>query len=472
MEKKLTLYNKKRDFKRTNEPKGKKVTKRKKHIFVVQHHEARRDHYDFRLEIGGVLVSWAVPKGPSYNYKDKRLAVKVEDHPYEYKDFEGTIPKGEYGGGTVILWDEGYYESENNIKEALRKGNLKIKLFGKRLKGAWALVKFKDDNWLLIKEKDNYVVYDDIKKQNRSIRTNRTMEEIADGKKNKPVKDSVKNHIVEGVEITNPNKPIFIRPTVTKYEIARYYKKVASHMLPYIKGRLLSTVRLPSGAGGEKFFAKHNFSSSSGIVEMKIPNKSGNKEDYYHITSAEGLISEVQFNSYEFHIWGSSIENIEKPNILVFDLDPDKGMALSKIRQGVRDLKSILDELSLKSFLKTSGGKGYHIVVPIDKLKSWDEASEFAQTVAKIMEAKWPDKYCSNMRKDKRKNKIFIDWVRNTKGATSVAPYSIRLKDKCRVSMPIKWSELDKVGPDEITMEDAIKRLKRKDPWEGFFGRN
>lgn len=144
-------------------------------------------------------------------------------------------------------------------------------------------------------------------------------------------------------------------------------------------------------------------------------------------------------------------------------------MSLSKIRQGVRDLKSVLDEFSLKSYLKTSGGKGYHVVVPIDKLKNWDDASEFAQNVAKVMEAMWPDKYSSNMRKNKRMNKIFIDWVRNTKGATSVAPYSIRLKDKCRVSMPIKWSELDKVGPADVTIEEAIKRLKRKNPWVGFF---
>lgn len=469
MKKGLDVYNRKRNFSKTNEPVGKKVVPKKRHIFVVQHHDARRDHYDFRIEVGGVLVSWAIPKGPSYDRKDKRLAVKVEDHPYNYKDFEGTIPKGQYGGGTVMVWDEGYYECDENTKDSLKKGKLKFRLYGQKLKGAWSIFKFKDDNWILIKEKDDYYVYDDITKIDTSVKTGRTMDEIASGRTIKKVKNSKKNYVVCGIEITSPDKKIFEKPKITKYDIALYYQKVADRMIPYLEGRLISTVRLPSGVGGEKFFAKHNFSSHGGVVKKIIPNKNGNKEDYYHIASKEGLISEVQFNSYEFHIWGSKVGNIEKPDILVFDLDPDKGLGLSKIRQGVRDLKSILDEFSLKSFLKTSGGKGYHVVVRIDKLKNWDDVSEFAQNIAKLMEAKWPDRYSANMRLDKRKGKIFIDWVRNTRSATSVAPYSIRLKDKCRVSMPIKWSELDKVGPAEVTIEDAIKRLKRKDPWAGFF---
>ena len=155
--------------------------------------------------------------------------------------------------------------------------------------------------------------------------------------------------------------------------------------------------------------------------------------------------------------------------MLVFDLDPDEKMNLKTVREGVKDLKSILDNLSLISFLKTSGGKGYHIVVPIHSIKKWKEFREFAQNIAKLMETKWPEKYVSNMRKEKRKNKIFIDWIRNTKGATSVAPYSLRIRKDATVSMPISWQELDKVKPDEITIQEAMKRLRRKDPWENFF---
>ena len=173
-------------------------------------------------------------------------------------------------------------------------------------------------------------------------------------------------------------------------------------------------------------------------------------------------------NGYEFHIWGSKVNDLKRPDILVFDLDPDELLDLKKVRQGVRDLKSILDELHLVSFLKTSGGKGYHIVVPISSIKNFDEASEFTHNIAKIMEMKWPQRYTSNIRLNKRNGMIFIDWVRNTFGATSVCPYSLRIKKKLRVSMPIKWSELDKIKPDDITMDDALINLIP----DSFFSKN
>ena len=146
----LKKYNNKRNFNKTNEPSGKVSKKHKKLRFVVQHHIARKDHYDFRLEFNGVLKSFAVPKGPSYNPKDKRLAVKVEDHPYSYRNFEGCIPAGEYGAGSVMLFDEGYYEEVTKFPKNFKFKVIKFKLYGKRLKGQWTLVHFKDDNYLLI----------------------------------------------------------------------------------------------------------------------------------------------------------------------------------------------------------------------------------------------------------------------------------------------------------------------------------
>ena len=173
-------------------------------------------------------------------------------------------------------------------------------------------------------------------------------------------------------------------------------------------------------------------------------------------------------NSIEFHIWGSVIQNLEKPDVMVFDLDPDEKLSLKKLRDGVKDLKSILDDLKLKSYLKTSGGKGYHVVVPMKNV-NWEEFRSIAKNIAVLMESKWPDKYTSNIRKEKRKNKIFIDWVRNTKGATSVVPYSLRARKNLPVSMPIFWNELDLIKPNEITINNALKRLKLKDPWKDFF---
>ncbi len=177
--KKLNSYNTKRNFKKTREPIGKiKKEKSWKLKFCVQHHLASRDHYDFRLEWKGVLLSWAVPKGPSYYTKDKRLAVRVEDHPYSYRNFEGIIPEGEYGGGTVMLWDRGYYEPLGDFAKDLKNGAIKFILKGKRLKGSWTLINFKEDNWLLIKENDAYANIMDISKFKRSIKSDLTMTEI------------------------------------------------------------------------------------------------------------------------------------------------------------------------------------------------------------------------------------------------------------------------------------------------------
>lgn len=450
----LKEYNQKRNFNKTSEPKGKKEKSNKKHVFVVQHHLARKDHYDFRLEWGGVLKSWAVPKGPSYNPNNKRLAVIVEDHPLSYRNFEGVIPKGEYGAGAVMLWDYGTWELVDGKKLDLTKGIIKFKLHGKRLKGLWTLVLMSDNNWLLIKDQDEYHLYDDILEFNTSIKTGKTMEEIKEN---------------NGVELTNPDKVIFKNPKVTKKDIFDYYEIVSERMLPFLKNRLISTIRLPDGYGGKPFYKKHfeNFDSFLGVKKLKTNEDKRN--DYYYIKDKFGLLSEVQMNSYEFHIWGSRVDDLNHADMLVFDLDPDEGLSLEKLRRGVKDLKKILDEYKLESFLKTSGGKGYHVVVPLRSKVTWKNARKIARDIAKLMELTWPDKYTSNMKKSKRKGKIFIDWIRNIKGSTSVAPYSIRLRRKATVSMPIKWSELDKVRPDEITIKEAIKRIRRKDPWENFW---
>ena len=455
----LKLYNNKRNFKKTTEPIGKKRKSNKKLKFCVQHHLARKDHYDFRLEYNGVLLSWAIPKGPSYNSKDKRLAIHVENHPLSYINFEGTIPKGEYGGGTVMLWDKGTYEPLENPNKTYPKGYLKFLLKGKRLKGSWTLIKTKDNNWLLLKEKDNIKLYDDINKYNTSIKSGKTMEEIS--QKEKKTTRSI------NIKITNPNRIIYKKNHTTKQDIINYYRKVYPYMKPFLNNRLISTVRCPNGTKKEAFFKKH-FKENKYLVPFTITNKE-KKETYYYIKNIEGIIYEAQLNSIEFHIWGSNINQINYPDYMVFDLDPDEKLDIAKVREGALDLKSILDDLKLKSYLKTSGGKGYHVVVPINTKINWNNFKKIAKNIAQLMEKKWPDKYTSNIRKDLRKNKIFIDWIRNTKSATSVAPYSLRAREKEAVSMPIKWSELNKIKPNEIDIKEALKRLKRKNPWTDFW---
>lgn len=830
MAKELEEYNQKRNFKKTGEPEGKPEKPEERLKFVVQHHIARRDHFDLRLEWDGALLSWAVPKGPSYDTRDKRLAIQVEDHPLEYKNFEGTIPKGEYGGGVVMLWDEGYWEPQADVDEGISDGSLKFVLKGRRLKGKWALIRIKakageaEKNWLLLKEKDDYAkTADGISEFATSVRTGRTMAEIEEGKDEKLnitknpfnkidvqlaklvntvpegenwlyelkydgyrilaylegtgvqlitrngndytkqfqniayslidwaagramvldgemvitdadgktdfqalqnymrnpkgknltyivfdllaldgadlrghclidrketlealMKDSPKNlyyskHIrgngkssflaacesnmegivgkkadsvytgtrsgdwiklkcdtrqefviggytlsekktsgvsslllgvyegkelvytgragtgltvrsmkelekkferikreatpfkrapeskknekitwlepvlvaeikfaqwtedhllrqasfkglrtdkdprdikkengadedqadeaqadkdqtavvqadekskeeqlpgkelerpmkgkgnsiiIDGIKITSPDKVIFEDPEIKKADVVQYYAKVSERMMPYVGNRILSVVRCPKGISGSCFFKKHPGQDSKGIVTMPIISNSEKKKDYFYVVNASGLISEAQMGTLEFHTWGSRADDLEKPDMMVFDLDPDEGMDLERVRQGVKDIKSLLDQLSLVSYLKTSGGKGYHVVVPFKPSVDWDTFHDFARHIAEIMEQKWPDRYTSNVRKDKRKNKIFIDWIRNGRGATSIAPYSIRARKGAHVSMPITWKELDTVAPDGVDMADALMRIGGNDPWKDFY---
>lgn len=454
----LDRYNKKRDFSRTKEPVGKKVKSSKKLKFVIQHHIARRDHYDLRLEYKGVYASFAVPKGPSFSTKDKRLAVKVEDHPISYGTFEGVIPKGEYGAGTVMLFDKGYWEPIGSGNIDFDKGPVKFFLNGERVKGGYSLVKFKDENYLLIKEKDEYVSKKSIKSFKTSIKTGRTMKEIAN---NEEV-------VSENVEITSEDKVIFDNGKITKGEIAEYYKLVGKRMMPFLDNRLISVVRCPNGIKEGVFFMKHLNNDSKNLGKKKIRNKLLESTDYYYIKNVNGILSEVQMNSYEFHIWGSKQNSIKKPDILVFDLDPDLGLSLKKVREAVLDLKSILDGLKLKSYLKTSGGKGYHIYVPLD-MPSFKKCEKIAKDISDLLVTEYPKKYTTNIRKSKRKGKIFIDYFRNKMGATSVCPYSLRLKETPSVSCPIFWNELDKIKPDSITIRNIGERLKKRDPWSGFF---
>ena len=420
-------------------------------MFVVQHHYSRREHYDIRFLYKGELVSFACPKGPSLSTKDKRLAVKVENHPVSYADFEGIIPKGEYGAGTVILLDKGYYTFRENSN--FDSDVVKFTFYGERLHGDYTLVRFKEDNWLLIKDRDKYSSNVKKLKYDTSIKSGKTKKEIE--------MDSFNT-----VELTHGDKVIFKKNKITKRDIFNYYKEVYPRMEKFFDNRLITTVRCPDGDISNKFFMKHLNNSKLGVKRVKSLIGTDNK--YYYVKDLEGLLSEVQMNSYEFHMWGSRARKLSKPDIMVFDFDPDERLSIKKVRDGVKDLKKILDRFNLKSYVKTSGGKGYHVLVPIN-VNSFKVLENISHQIASLMEANYPKKYTLNVRKEKREGKIFIDYFRNKKGATSVMPYSVRLNEKASISCPIKWSEIDTIKPDGITISNVKDRLKRKDPWEDFF---
>ena len=871
----LREYHRKRDFSITPEPRGEEAPERDgARSFVIQKHAASHLHYDFRLEMEGVLKSWAVPKGPSFDPTDKRLAMMTEDHPIDYGDFEGIIPAGEYGGGTVLLWDQGTWEPIEDPHKGLRAGSLKFRLSGEKLEGRWALVKIKgrdarDDakTWLLIKEKDEFVrpasEWSVVDARPESVTTGRTLEEIArdqdrvwhsnrtegGGKAPKPkgkyaarTKARVKkvdlasvasavpgarkraaprapalqlatlvadaprgddwvhemkfdgyriaaelakgtarlvsrngkdwtaqfpgvardvealpggsaildgevavvmpdgttsfqglqnamggagsgelvyfvfdllhlegydltpatledrklalaqllkagpsgsalrlsDHVVgegeaffasacrlglegiiskrrdaryeggrgktwlkvkclarqefviggytdpegsrvgigalllgvnegaqlvfagkvgtgftsktlkalearlkplvratspfgkaripgvtrahwvepklvaevaftewtgdgrlrhpsfqglredkkaadvvreraakvqaakpeaepapatprpvrgrskegevlarksgsksragkeaavAGVRLTNADRVIFDGPKVTKLDLARYYERIADLILPYIEGRPLTLVRGPEGASKPTFYMKHSgVWAPPALRRVKIQEKTKIGE-YLVVDDLPGLIGLVQMGILEIHTWNSTAEHMERPDRVVFDLDPDPSVGWPAVVEASHLVRVRLEQLGLASFVKTTGGKGVHVVAPLRPGSTWEDSFAFTQGLSEQIERADPRHFTTNMAKAARKGRIFIDFLRNNRGNTSVAPYSTRAKPKAPLSMPITWDELTPaLRPDQFTLANVEEHLARrkKDPWADY----
>lgn len=269
---------------------------------------------------------------------------------------------------------------------------------------------------------------------------------------------------VAGVEISSPDKMLFPKDKITKLDVARYYEKIAPRMLPYISDRLLSVIRCHESIDGEKFFKKHPTTEGEFVSKFLVGD-----DEFFYVKNKAELVFQAQMGTLEFHTWGSRIKNIEKPDLMVFDLDPSEKLPLDRLCEGVQNLKNVLDELQLKSYLKTSGGKGYHVVVPFSKSKDWDSFANFSKQIALLLESKWPKLFTTNIRKDERHNKIFVDYLRNKKTATCVAPYSLRARSGAPISFPIKWEDLGKIAPNEITIKNVGQHIKAADPWDNIF---
>ena len=481
---KLAKYHQKRNFNQTSEPKGKiKRNKSTKLLYVIQKHAASHLHYDFRLELNGVLLSWAVPKGPCLDPSVKRLAMHVEDHPLEYGSFEGTIPKGQYDGGTVMLWDTGEWIPEDeNPQKAYRQGNMKLILKGEKLKGLWKLIRINQDDktWLLIKGKDKYAKdkeqYDVTVKKPNSVLSKKSLEKIAEN--DSLVKSQQKTALSKKVKfpfkLTHPDKILYPEDKISKEDIAQYYDEVQEWILPYIINRPLTLVRCPTGYK-KCFYQKHLASSApKSLYGITLKEKNG-KAEYIYLKDAAGLFALSQLGVLEIHPWDSRIEHIEYPDVIIFDLDPSPEVKWKQVVEAAKEIKKSLSKLKLKSFVRTTGGKGLHVVVPIKPEHDWETIKNFAKVFVTILAQKNPNKYISNMSKQKRKGKIFIDYLRNQRGATSIAPFSTRARQRAPVSTPLAWNELTSHFEDTFytikTLPNRLKKLK-KDPWEDFFKTN
>jgi bifunctional non-homologous end joining protein LigD len=752
----LEEYKRKRDFRATPEPEG-RVKKSKGSSFVIQKHAASRLHYDFRLEMEGVLRSWAVPKGPSLDPGEKRLAVHVEDHPIEYGDFEGTIPQGQYGGGTVLLWDRGTWTPDGDPVAGYTKGHLRFALDGDKLQGGWDLVRLGgrrrddgDDNWLLIKVNDDAAEPGSgdaiVRERPESVASGKSLEEIAadpedvwqtsrparradpfkvklaalaaekrrsagaapqsavdpsaipkarkaampsaiepqlatlvaevprgddwlheikydgyrvlceirggearilnrhgqdwterfarlareaatlpvaeavldgeivvlqadgttsfqalqnaldanrqddlvcfvfdllyldgwdlrrapllarkealagilDGsrgsvrlsdhvagggedffrhacsfglagiiskraglgyrsgrskdwltvqctagagleapakrtakKKKAPKRSGAKGSKpairpapeeaavargrsrdreveIAGVRFTNPDKVLYPENGLTKRDIAVFYSRIADWILPHLAERPLTLVRCPDGRTRPCFYQKHiNEHLPDSVHRVDV----GEAEPYGAVSDLDGLLALVQMGVLEVHIWGGHRDRIEQPDYVVFDLDPDDGLPWERVVEAALMMRDFLGELGLETFLKTTGGKGLHVVFPLERRDGWDEVKAFTKAVADTVAGVHPGRYTSNLSKASRRGKVFIDYLRNGRGATSICPYSTRAREGATVSTPLFWDELElDVRGDTFNVHSLPARLEGlpADPWAGF----
>jgi bifunctional non-homologous end joining protein LigD len=275
-----------------------------------------------------------------------------------------------------------------------------------------------------------------------------------------------------GITLSNPNKVLFPDPGLTKLDLAHYYEVVAPAMLPYIVNRPISLVRCPEGYAKECFFQRHGMKGmSTAIKEIHIAGGES-KRKYLYIEDAEGLFALVQIGALEIHDWSVSLGEIDKPDRLVFDLDPDEGLDLATLKAAAQEVREFLADLGLKSFLKSTGGKGLHTLAPLTPKLGWAEIKAFAKGVADGLVAARPDRYTANPLKRTRKDKIFIDYLRNQRGGSAIANFSTRARGGAPVAVPLAWGELKALkmaAPYDVnTMPQRLTRL-RQDPWEGFF---
>ncbi len=281
---------------------------------------------------------------------------------------------------------------------------------------------------------------------------------------------------VAGVRLTHPDRVLYPDQGLTKLDLARYYLSVADRLLPHLRGRPLSLVRCtshdPGGDAGECFYQKHLGPGFPKAIErVEIEEKEGGTGVYGVAGSAAAVVALVQMGVLEIHIWGARRDRLERPDRLVFDLDPDAGLPWERVVEAARELRGRLDELGLRGFLKTTGGKGLHVVVPIVRRHSWDEVHDFAAALADDLVRRRPEAYVATAAKEKRRGKIFLDVLRNTRGATAVAPYSTRAKPGAPVSTPITWEELTAdLRSDRYTVANLPARLAalERDPWEDY----
>jgi bifunctional non-homologous end joining protein LigD len=465
----LREYRAKRDFRATPEPTPVREPAHKKPIFVIQEHHATALHYDFRLEADGVLKSWAVTKEPSLDPAVKRLAVRVEDHPLSYASFEGTIPRGHYGAGEVMIWDRGTFENldpVHSIADGLDAGHLSIALHGEKLNGRFTLVRMrgrgrsKRENWLLIKGRDEFA-------QRAGVSAERGAKPVAAATRttrSKTAKASQHGRPSVTIEVTNPDKVLFPDDGFTKADVAAYYRAIAPRLLPFLKDRPVTLERLPDGLGAGKphFWQKHTPPSyPAWIPRITLETERGKPVEYVLVNDRPTLLFLVNQGTLTFHPWLSRVDSLDRPDFVLFDLDPGEAL-FADVVAVARALHDELDNEDRVAVVKTSGKTGLHVLSDWGETGGYDEARAWALGVAERVAQAMPEVATTEMRKAKRNRRVYIDVLQNARGHHAVPPYVIRAVAGAPVSTPLSWRELaPDLNPRKFNLKTVPARVAR-----------
>ena len=505
----LGSYQAKRDFSRTPEPAGTAAPPPASgpRRFVVQRHRARRVHYDLRFEIDGVLVSWAVPNGPTLDPAVKRLAVHVEDHPIEYLYFEGVIPRGQYGAGDVIVWDTGTWEPHgtDDPAAAVAAGDFHADVTGHKLRGRLVLVRRGGNGagsgqWLLLHKADDDAVSGwDPEDYPKSVLSGRTNDQVkADPDRVwlsdlPPAQASVALHPppVAGptdeelaaldelgaggrwevfgreLRLTNLDKELFPgrdgEPPVTKRELISYTARIAPVVLPYLAGRPLNMHRFPGGAAEPGFWHKQlPDHAPEWVPRWRNPEaKAGESKTYLVIDEAAALVWAANFGALEWHAWTARASDPASPSYALIDIDPGEGTSWDDVLVLARLHRTALEHLSLRAALKVTGRRGIHIWIPVAAGLSFRDTRTWAEQLSKEIGSVVPDLVSWEWDKSERGGRARLDYSQNVHHKTLVAPYSPRAAPGAPVSAPIGWDELDdpSLRPDGFTIRTEPDRV-------------
>jgi bifunctional non-homologous end joining protein LigD len=508
----LEVYRRKRDFTRTPEPAGELPTGTEGARFVVQRHRASRLHYDLRFEIDGVLVSWAVPKGPTLDPRTRRLAMHVEDHPIEYLHFEGVIPSGEYGGGDVIVWDTGTWEpvKTDDPRAAVESGELHAEVHGEKLRGRLVLVRRDDQDaegsWMLLHKRDEHAVEGwDPEDHPRSVLSGRTNEEVeADPDRlwrsdapaaeasvslaPEPLADDAIDELealgqqgtweVFGrqLKVTNLDKVLFPgEPAVTKRELLAYTARIAPVVLPYLEGRALNLHRYPDGAGAKGFWHKQRPSHAPAWLGAWDNPEADEGETTTYVVPSEpaALVWAANFGALEWHPWTSRVDAPNEPTYALVDLDPGERTTWDDLLTLARLHRTALEHLGVTARAKVTGRRGIQIWVPIVRGYSFDDTRSWVEKLSRTVGAVVPELVSWKWEVKARKGLARLDYTQNAINKTLVAPYSPRPARGAPVSVPISWDELDDpdLRPDRWTIRTVLDRLSTDgDPFRALLG--